>query len=104
MNSFKRDGLKIIRDNTGLVTVDPYFSGTKVKWILTIGCPRERAKRGELLPGTVIPAYLEDDAGAASTLMDYTNASRTMLFNIHDLTGTIKCWTCWIPRAMPPRT
>lgn len=60
----KRDGMEeYIRNNTGLV-IDPYFSGTKVKWILDhVEGSRERARRGELLFGTVDTAYLENDAG-----------------------------------------
>ncbi len=83
--------------------VDPYFSGTKVKWILDhVEGSRERAKRGELLFGTVDTAYLEDDPGRVH-VTDYTNASRTMLFNIHDLDWDDKMLDALdIPRAMLP--
>lgn len=96
----KRDGLEdYIRDNTGLV-VDPYFSGTKVKWILDhVEGSRERAKRGELLFGTVDTWLIWKMTQGRVHVTDYTNASRTMLFNIHDLDWDDKCWTCWISHA-----
>ncbi|MBF0785975.1 glycerol kinase GlpK [Muribacter muris] len=72
-----------IRQTTGLV-VDPYFSGTKVKWILdNVEGARERAKRGELLFGTVDTWLVWKLTQGRSHVTDYTNASRTMLFNIH---------------------
>uniref|UniRef100_UPI00192A343D malonate decarboxylase subunit alpha n=1 Tax=Escherichia coli TaxID=562 RepID=UPI00192A343D len=74
-----------IRKATGLV-VDPYFSGTKVKWILDhVEGSRERAKRGELLFGTVDTWLIWKMTQGRVHVTDYTNASRTMLFNIHDL-------------------
>ncbi|MDO9909419.1 glycerol kinase GlpK [Glaesserella parasuis] len=72
-----------IRKTTGLV-VDPYFSGTKVKWILdNVEGARERAKKGELLFGTVDTWLVWKLTQGRSHVTDYTNASRTMLFNIH---------------------
>ena len=96
----KRDGLEdYIRSNTGLV-IDPYFSGTKVKWILDhVEGSRERARRGELLFGTVDTWLIWKMTQGRVHVTDYTNASRTMLFNIHTRTGTTKCWKCWIFRA-----
>ncbi|MBP8128024.1 MAG: glycerol kinase GlpK [Candidatus Hydrogenedentes bacterium] len=70
------------RGRTGLV-IDAYFSGTKVKWILDhVPGARERARRGELCFGTVDTWLLYKLTGAHAT--DYSNASRTLLFNIHD--------------------
>lgn len=72
-----------IRQTTGLV-VDPYFSGTKVKWILdNVEGARERAKKGELLFGTVDTWLVWKLTQGRTHVTDYTNASRTMLFNIH---------------------
>lgn len=72
-----------IRKTTGLV-VDPYFSGTKVKWILDhVEGSRERAKKGELLFGTVDTWLVWKLTQGRAHVTDYTNASRTMLFNIH---------------------
>jgi len=69
---------------TGLL-VDPYFSGTKVKWILdNVEGARERAEKGELLFGTVDCYLLWKLTGGRSHRTDATNASRTLLFNIHD--------------------
>ena len=77
----------IIRKKTGLVP-DAYFSGSKIKWLLdnTPGA-RERANRGELLFGTIDTWLIWNLTGGRVHVTDYTNASRTMLYNIHDL-----CW------------
>jgi glycerol kinase len=74
-----------VRSKTGLV-VDAYFSGTKVKWILdnTPGV-RDRAARGEILFGTIDTWLLWKLSGGQVHATDYSNASRTMLFNIHEL-------------------
>lgn len=79
----KKEGLEeYIRHNTGLV-VDPYFSGTKVKWILdNVEGARERAERGELLFGTVDTWLVWNMTQGRVHVTDYTNASRTMMFNI----------------------
>lgn len=79
----KADGHEsYIRENTGLV-VDPYFSGTKVKWILdNVEGAREKAERGELLFGTVDTWLVWKLTQGRVHVTDYTNASRTMLFNI----------------------
>ncbi|GKX59511.1 glycerol kinase GlpK [Leminorella grimontii] len=100
----KKDGMTdYIRENTGLV-VDPYFSGTKVKWILdNVEGARERAKRGELLFGTVDTWLVWNMTQGRSHVTDYTNASRTMLFNIKTLDWDDKMLEVLdIPRAMLP--
>ncbi|MFD0696875.1 glycerol kinase GlpK [Paenibacillus sp. GCM10027628] len=75
-----------IREKTGLV-IDPYFSGTKVAWILDeVPGSRERAERGELLFGTIDTWLIWKLTGGKVHVTDFSNASRTMLFNIHDLT------------------
>lgn len=74
-----------IRDNTGLV-LDAYFSGTKLKWILdNVEGAREKADNGELLFGTVDSWLLWKLTEGRVHVTDYTNASRTMLFNINRL-------------------
>ncbi len=74
-----------IKAKTGLIP-DPYFSGTKIKWILdNVPGVRERAERGELLAGTVDTWLVWKLSGGKAHITDYTNASRTMLFNIHTL-------------------
>ncbi|MGY0157629.1 glycerol kinase GlpK [Edwardsiella tarda] len=101
----KRDGLEeYIRHHTGLV-VDPYFSGTKVKWILDhVEGARERAKRGELLFGTVDTWLVWKMTQGRVHVTDYTNASRTMLFNIHTLDWDERMLEVLdIPRAMLPQ-
>ncbi|HET7550386.1 MAG TPA: glycerol kinase GlpK [Gemmatimonadaceae bacterium] len=65
---------------TGLV-IDPYFSSTKLEWMLSRGDLRERARRGELLAGTVDSWLVWRLTGGAVHATDYTNASRTMLFD-----------------------
>lgn len=72
------------QDRTGLL-LDPYFSGTKVKWILdNVSGARERAERGELLFGTVDTFLLWRLTGGKVHATDATNASRTLMFNIHE--------------------
>lgn len=73
------------RERTGLI-LDPYFSGTKLRWILThIDGAYERAVRGELAFGTVDSWLIYRLTGGRVHATDYTNASRTMLYNIHTL-------------------
>lgn len=75
-----------IRNKTGLV-IDPYFSGTKIRWILeNVPGAREQAEKGELLFGTVETWLIWKLTGGKVHVTDYSNASRTMLFNIHSLT------------------
>ncbi len=91
------------RSRTGLL-IDPYFSGTKVKWILDhVPGSRERAEKGELLFGTIDTWLIWKLSGGKLHVTDYSNASRTLMFNIHDL--------CWdkellelldVPEAMLP--
>lgn len=74
---------KIIQEKTGLL-LDPYFSATKIKWILdNVPGSREKADREELLFGTVDTYLLWKLTNGKSHLTDATNASRTLLFNIH---------------------
>ncbi|MFO7570337.1 MAG: glycerol kinase GlpK [Smithellaceae bacterium] len=76
---------KYIRENTGLV-LDAYFSATKVKWILDhVEGARARAKKGELLFGNVDTWLIWNLTRGSVHVTDYSNASRTMLFNIKDL-------------------
>ena len=103
-DSLKEKGLTDkFREKTGLV-IDAYFSGTKIKWILdNVEGARERAEKGELLFGTVDTWLIWKLTKGKVHVTDYSNASRTMLFNIQDL--------CWdeeilkeldIPRCMLP--
>lgn len=74
------------REKTGLI-IDAYFSGTKLKWILdNVEGARERAEKGELLFGTVETWLIWRLTKGKSHVTDYSNASRTLLFNIKDLT------------------
>ena len=74
-----------IRSKTGLV-IDPYFSGTKIRWILeNVPGAREQAENGELLFGTVETWLIWKLTGGKVHVTDYSNASRTMLFNINTL-------------------
>ena len=86
-DALKARGLtETIREKTGLV-VDAYFSATKLHWILeNISGARERAEAGELLFGTVETWLIWKLTGGKVHVTDYSNASRTMLFNIHTLT------------------
>jgi len=85
-DQLKKKGLaEIIQKKTGLV-VDAYFSGTKIKWILdNVKGVRERAKKGEVLFGTVDSWLIWNLTGGKVHVIDYSNASRTMIFNIHQL-------------------
>lgn len=77
----------IICSKTGLVP-DAYFSGSKIKWLLdNVPGARKRAEAGQLLFGTIDTWLIWKLTGGKVHVTDYTNASRTMLFNIHDL-----CW------------
>ncbi|WP_028393101.1 glycerol kinase GlpK [Bacillus cihuensis] len=75
----------LIREKTGLL-IDAYFSGTKVKWILDhVEGAREKALAGNLLFGTIDTWLIWKLSGGKAHVTDYTNASRTLLFNIYDL-------------------
>lgn len=104
IDKLKEDGYEdYIREVTGLIP-DAYFSGTKIKWILdNVEGAREKANNGDLLFGTVDTWILWKLTNGAVHVTDYTNASRTMLYNIKDL--------CWdekllnildIPKSMLP--
>ena len=74
-----------IKEKTGLL-IDPYFSATKIRWILeNVEGAREKAERGELLFGTVETWLIWKMTKGRVHATDYSNASRTMMFNIHDL-------------------
>ena len=87
-DELKAEGLtEIYREKTGLL-IDPYFSGTKLRWILeNVQDAREKAEKGDLLFGTIETWLIWNLTGGKVHVTDYSNASRTMLFNIHDL-----CW------------
>ena len=98
------DGLSdMIREKTGLIP-DAYFSATKVQWILDhVEGARERAQRGELLFGTVDSWLLWKLTGGKVHATDRTNASRTMLYNIHTLDWDDELLALFgIPRCMLP--
>ncbi len=92
-----------IQDTTGLV-IDAYFSATKISWILDhVPGARERAEKGELLFGTVDTWLLWKLTNGAVHVTDYTNASRTMLYNIRDLKWDDKLLERFrIPKCMLP--
>ena len=76
---------EMIRRKTGL-PIDPYFSGTKIRWMLdSVEGAREKAEKGEILFGTVETWLIWNLTGGEVHVTDYTNASRTMLYNINDL-------------------
>ena len=85
-DQLKIDGLEqIFQTKTGLV-LDPYFSGTKVKWILeNIEGARAKAEQGKLAFGTVDSWLVWNLTGGRRHITDVTNASRTLLYNIHEL-------------------
>ncbi len=104
-DSLKEKGLtEKFRKKTGLV-IDAYFSGTKVKWILdNVPGARERARRGELLFGTVETWLIWKMTKGRIHVTDYSNASRTMLFNINTLQWDDEILTeLDIPRCMLPK-
>ncbi len=75
----------LFREKTGLV-IDPYFSGTKIKWILdNVEGAMEKAENGDLLFGTVDSWIIWKFTEGAEHVTDYTNASRTLLYNIYEL-------------------
>ncbi|MCM3785487.1 glycerol kinase GlpK [Neobacillus mesonae] len=93
----------LIHKKTGLL-IDPYFSATKVKWILDhVEGSRERAEQGELLFGTIDSWLIWKLSGGTAHVTDYSNASRTMMFNIHELDWDQEILDLLdIPRAMLP--
>ena len=88
IDELKKDGFdRVIREKTGLIP-DAYFSASKIAWILqNVPGAREKAEKGELLFGTVDTWLIWNLTKGAVHVTDYTNASRTMLFDIHKL-----CW------------
>ncbi len=88
IDKLKEDGLAdMVQERTGLIP-DAYFSGSKIAWILDqVPGARERAEKGELLFGTVDTWLIWNLTKGEVFVTDYTNASRTMLFDIHKL-----CW------------
>ena len=92
-----------VRARTGLV-IDAYFSGTKIQWLLeNIPDLRARAERGEICFGTVDTWLAWKLSGGRVWVTDYSNASRTMLFNIHQLTWDPHlCGALGVPQAMLP--
>lgn len=102
----KRDIASIIRAKTGLI-IDPYFSATKLKWILdNVENARERAGKGELLFGTVETWLIWKLTKGKVHVTDYSNASRTMLFNINtlqwdeDICKLLDIPVCMLPKAV----
>ena len=86
---------RTILEKTGLIA-DAYFSGSKIKWILdNVEGAREAAEKGDLLFGTIDTWLIWKLTGGEVYVTDYTNASRTMLYNIHEL-----CWDKDILSAM----
>ena len=97
----------VIRQKTGLV-IDAYFSATKLKWILdNVSGARERAERGELCFGTVDTWLMWKLSGGRIFATDYSNASRTMLFNINtlkwdeDILKELDIPACMLPEVKP---
>ncbi|MEI2663194.1 glycerol kinase GlpK [Rossellomorea sp. LJF3] len=82
----KSQGLNdTFRDKTGLL-IDAYFSGTKVKWILdNVEGVKQKAEEGKLLFGTIDTWLIWKMSGGTAHVTDYSNASRTLMYNIHDL-------------------
>lgn len=107
-DTLKAKGLvDTFRAKTGLV-IDAYFSGTKLKWILdNVEGVRERAERGELLFGTVETWLIWKLTKGRVHVTDYSNASRTMLFNINtlqwddDILAELNIPKCMLPEAKP---
>ena len=93
----------MIREKTGLV-LDAYFSATKIKWLLdNVDGAREKAERGELLFGTVDTWLIYKLTRGKVHVTDYSNASRTMIFNIHTLDWDQELLDLFnIPRSMLP--
>lgn len=103
----ERNLAEMIREKTGL-PIDAYFSGTKLHWILEhVGDAKERAKKGELLFGTVETWLIWKLTGGRVHATDYSNASRTMLFHIRDLTWDkdileeLDIPECMLPETVP---
>lgn len=103
-NDLVEEGYKeYIQKTTGLV-VDAYFSGTKIKWILdNVEGAREKAKKGELMFGTIDTWIVYNLTNKKIHITDVTNASRTMIYNIHELKWDKKLLDALkIPESMLP--
>lgn len=85
-NELRENGYnELFKEKTGLL-IDPYFSGSKVKWLLdNVEGAREKAERGELLFGTIDSWLVWKLTGGKSHVTDYSNASRTLMFNIYEM-------------------
>ena len=104
-DALREEGLvDTVREKTGLV-IDPYFSGTKIRWILeNVPGAREQAENGELLFGTVETWLIWKLTKGRIHVTDYSNASRTMLFNINTLRWDDEILTkLEIPASMLPQ-
>ena len=107
-DSLKETGLtEVFRKKTGLI-IDAYFAGTKVKWILdNVPGAREKAEKGDLLFGTVETWLIWKLTKGAVHVTDYSNASRTLLFNINtldwdeDILKELNIPRCMLPKPMP---
>ena len=107
-DSLKERGLvDKIREKTGLV-IDAYFSGTKIHWILeNVPGARERAEKGELMFGTVDTWLIYNLSGRKIHVTDYSNAARTMLFNINtlqwddEILAELNIPKCMLPEPKP---
>jgi glycerol kinase len=105
VDALVKDGLgDYIKKTTGLIP-DAYFSGTKIKWILdNVEGAREKAQKGEILFGTVDTWLIWKLSKGRAHITDYTNASRTMIFDIHKLDWDDTLLKALdIPRAMLPQ-
>lgn len=103
-DTLKKDGMEpYVRKETGLV-IDAYFSGTKVKWMLDhVPGVRKAAEKGDLLFGTIDTWLVWKLTGGKAHLTDYSNASRTMLYNIRSLKWDKEMLTALsIPASMLP--
>ena len=103
-NELKKEGYEeMVYQKTGLI-LDAYFSATKIKWILdNVPGAREKAEKGELLFGTIDTFLMWSLSKRQIFATDYTNASRTMLFNIHTLEWDNELLELFdIPRSMLP--
>ena len=103
-DKLKKEGVdKLIKEKTGLI-IDAYFSGSKIKWILdNVPGAREKAEKGKLAFGTVDTWLIWRLTHGKKHITDVTNASRTMLFNIHNLTWDRELLEIFdIPASMLP--
>ncbi|MEJ7654374.1 MAG: FGGY family carbohydrate kinase, partial [Chloroflexia bacterium] len=100
----RRDLGDLFKDKTGLL-LDPYFSGTKIKWYLdNLDGLRDRCERGEIAFGTIDSWLVWKLTGGAEHATDYSNASRTLLYNIHSLEWDAELLEILsVPEAILPR-